>query len=357
MAKIIYGVAGEGFGHSSRAQMIGKRLIDAGHNVIFAASHKSLSYLRQYFGDAVHEVFGLTFHYKNGIVHPFETVKYNLAKAPEAIKLNHELFKNRFEPFAPDLVITDFEPFCAWWAWKNGIEFISIDNEHALTHLDLEKVPKNVLNRLNATVVTRAYFVGAARYVIMNFFKAPVKSERAVVMPPIVRPEVLARKPAAGEQIVVYTTTGQNESQLLDVLRQFPSRRFHIYGMNKDQTTDNCIFKKTSTEGFLDDLACCGGVVASAGFSLLSECMVFRKKMLLVPVPGQYEQILNAWYVQKLGLGVNAEMLTNDAMQQFLDCLEKPMPSDGQIIRPDNEKFFADLKVVLKSLKTPVEMV
>ena len=30
MAKILYGVAGEGFGHSSRSELIGKRLVEAG---------------------------------------------------------------------------------------------------------------------------------------------------------------------------------------------------------------------------------------------------------------------------------------------------------------------------------------
>lgn len=38
MAKILYGVAGEGFGHSSRSELFGRRLIEAGHEVMFAAS-------------------------------------------------------------------------------------------------------------------------------------------------------------------------------------------------------------------------------------------------------------------------------------------------------------------------------
>ena len=37
MAKIIYGVAGEGFGHSSRSHLIGQRLLDAGNDVIGAS--------------------------------------------------------------------------------------------------------------------------------------------------------------------------------------------------------------------------------------------------------------------------------------------------------------------------------
>ncbi len=59
MAKIIYAVAGEGFGHASRAHLIGQRFLDAGHEVLFAASLRALQYLRQYYGDRVQEIFGL----------------------------------------------------------------------------------------------------------------------------------------------------------------------------------------------------------------------------------------------------------------------------------------------------------
>ena len=58
MAGIIYAVAGEGFGHSSRSHLIGQRLIDAGHDCGFVGSQKSLLYLKQYFGQRVKAIFG-----------------------------------------------------------------------------------------------------------------------------------------------------------------------------------------------------------------------------------------------------------------------------------------------------------
>jgi UDP:flavonoid glycosyltransferase YjiC (YdhE family) len=70
MAKIIYGVAGEGFGHSSRSHVIGRHLIDAGHEVLFAASRKSLSYLRKHFGEKVKEIAGLSLVYRDGNLLP-----------------------------------------------------------------------------------------------------------------------------------------------------------------------------------------------------------------------------------------------------------------------------------------------
>jgi len=82
MAKIIYAVAGEGFGHSSRSHLIGQRLIDAGHDVMFVGSQKSLLYLKQYFGQRVKEVFGLSFAFEGQRIDKSETLKRNLLKLP-----------------------------------------------------------------------------------------------------------------------------------------------------------------------------------------------------------------------------------------------------------------------------------
>jgi hypothetical protein len=70
MARIIYAAAGEGFGHASRVHLIAQRLLDAGHEVMFASSHRGLLYLRQYYGEQVKEIFGLTFEYSRGYVEP-----------------------------------------------------------------------------------------------------------------------------------------------------------------------------------------------------------------------------------------------------------------------------------------------
>ena len=356
MAKIIYGVAGEGFGHSSRSHLIGQRLIDAGHNVMFVGSKKSLLYLKQYFGDRVKEIFGLSFSYIDGRIDKSETLKRNLLNLPEGNKLNDELFKKYFEPFQPQLVISDFEPFSAWWAGRNRIPFISIDHEHMLTLCKLEHEAKNWFSRITAGVVTECHYVGAVAYIIINFFKTPLRIDSAILSPPIIRPIVSALQAGQGEHILVYSTTGKGQKQLRDILHEFPGQKFCIYGFNKEAENKNCIFKKRSTEGFLDDLASSRGVIASAGFSLISECLHLKKKMLLLPVAGQYEQIINTHYMQKLGLGISSEKLDETALTLFLDEIDKPMPDDESILWPNNDKFFLILQAVLNKLHKPISI-
>ena len=65
MANIIYGLAGEGFGHSSRSHLIGQNLMKSGHNVTYVTSDRSFRYLKQNFGDKVHEIMGMFLVYKN----------------------------------------------------------------------------------------------------------------------------------------------------------------------------------------------------------------------------------------------------------------------------------------------------
>ncbi|MHC4462196.1 MAG: glycosyltransferase family protein [Planctomycetota bacterium] len=356
MARIIYGVAGEGFGHSSRSHLIGQRLIDSGHDVTFVGSKRSLVYLKQYFGERVKEIFGLSFAYEDGRIDKSETLKRNLLNLPEGNRQNEELFRTYFEPFAPELVISDFEPFSAWWAWRNRIPFISIDHEHMLTLCKLEHKSKNWFSRLTASVVTECHYVGAVAYVVINFFKTPLRIDSAVLVPPIVRPIVRALEAGEGEHILLYSTTGKGEKKLRDILGRFGGQKFYVYGFDKSEEFKNCVFKECSTEGFLADLAGARGVIASAGFSLISECLYLKKKMLLLPVAGQYEQMINGHYIEKLGLGISAEKLDEAIIERFLNQIDTPVPDDEGILWPDNDKFFRILQEVLHKLHKPISI-
>ncbi len=363
MAKILYGVAGEGFGHSSRSELIGQRLLDCGHDVLFTASGKSLTYLARPFVERVNEVYGLHFIYRKGRVHPFYTVLDNIANYRRGFWLNRELFEKKIEAFEPDLVVSDFEPFSAWWAWRNDVPCVFVDHEHFLTMLAFENVPGR-LDRFKADIVTRGYHTFARAYVILNFFRAPLRSTKAVLANPVVRKRVTELPVSREEHIAVYSTDSKPETKqkYISIFRQFAPRPFIIYGFNTDQQHGNCLFKKTSTEGFLCDLSSCAGVIATAGFSLLSECLYLKKRMLLTPIKGQFEQQVNAVYAQRLGFARRVEEMDEQSIRLFLDDTDKDFPNDDHILWPDNETFLGILNETLnqagfslKLVKGPVE--
>ena len=354
MARILYGVAGEGFGHCSRAHLIGQRLLDAGHDVMFVGFNKAPLYLRQVFGDRAREILGLSFEYHRGHISQWKTFERNLLRFPRIVRHNRRFFRTEMDRFGPDLVLSDFEPFSAWWAWRNRVPLVSVDNEHVLTHCRLDPIRRQGVSRLIARSVTRCYAFRAEAYVVLNFFHVPVLGRSVFLAPPVVRPIVTELSSTEGDTLLVYASTGQGRNELMEVLQQFPRQRFLVYGFDLCAERGHCTFKPRSTEGFLQDLAGCRGVIASAGFSLISECMVLRKKMLLVPVDGQYEQRINASYVEKLSLGVWSRRLTSDAIERFLDHLEHPAPMHPDILWPDNERFFGVFQEALNPLHLPL---
>lgn len=342
MAKILYGVAGEGFGHSSRSELTGQHLIEAGHDVMFAASRKSLNYLKPTFNGRVQEVFGLSFCYQDGRIRPVRTVLQNLSGYRKGILTNHRLFSKTVKEFKPDLVITDFDPFSAWWAWRNHVPCVSINHEHLLTCCRYETEGGSWKQKAMAEIVMRGYHTFADAYVVINFFKAPLINKAAQLVPPVVRKTVLQFPRSDGDHILMYCTDSGDtmRDRIYNIVSQCTDHRFFIYGFNIETQKGNCTFKQTSTNNFLKDLAACRAVVATAGFSLLSECLHFRKPMLLMPVHDQFEQFVNACHIKKLGMGVWTRSLTLDDLRGFLERLETFRFDHPQVLLPDNNAYF-----------------
>lgn len=348
MAKIIYGVAGEGFGHSSRAHIIGQWLLDAGHDVIFLVSNKSYRYLGKHFPDRVYNMPGLTFIYYNSSVSFTRTFFHNLTNVPRMLGPGYNVIMNKLWNFDADLVISDFEPFAAFWAKIRSIPCISIDHEHLLTKAQYtEPVAPKMVSYLSLTI-TRNYLAEADAYVILNFFKSAVTCSSAIVLPPVIRRQVLSRKSDSGDHIICYATTRTSLVKFLKIIRKFPEQKFFIYGADQDKRLRNCVFKPHSTDGFLEDLASCRGIIATGGFNLICECLHFRKKMLVIPIKNQYEQMVNAVNLETNGYAINAPEIDEQVLADYLEFLRTPVADSDGLLWPDNKAVFEGLDEVFR---------
>jgi uncharacterized protein (TIGR00661 family) len=92
-----------------------------------------------------------------------------------------------------------------------------------------------------------------------------------------------------------------------------------VYGLRKNAKHGNCTLKEFSEEGFVDDLTSARAVVANGGLSLIGEAVYLGKPIFSVPVRNQYEQMLNARYLEELGYGLGAEKLEAELLRLFLD--------------------------------------
>ena len=344
MARILYGVNGEGSGHSTRSKEVILHLREKGHTVHVASFDRGMQNLARDF--EVAEIYGLRFAYVNNRVRYRRTVVKNLVTAPQARKSVARLMK-LVDEWQIDLVVTDFEPLSCYVGRRKKLPIVSIDNQHLLTNARVVYPREYRREAAAAKLVTRCMTPGADAYLAISIFDAPVKRKRTFVFPPIVRREVLETRPSTGEDVVVYVTSPSPE--LANLLRKVRAN-FVCYGFGREGEEGNLQFRKPSMEGFLRDLAGCKAVIANAGFSLVSEALHLGKPYLAIPVQRQFEQVLNAYYVKKMNYGAFWDELNQERIESFLFNIEGYRSALATYPRAGNGALLAKLDGLISEL-------
>jgi uncharacterized protein (TIGR00661 family) len=349
--KILYGVTGEGMGHAIRSRVILEHLFAQGHEVEVVASNRAATFLSERFAN-VHRIHGLHIVSKENRVRKGRTlwsnVREGLSKLPGQVRAYFDLI----EDFAPEVVISDFESWSYLYGMAHDLPVISVDNQQVMNRCTL---PDEILEGSRAEFAVVKAFVKAklpwcAHYVIATFFEPPIRKKRTTLHPPILRPEVLAATPTEGEHLLVYQTSTDNE-RLLKVLRAC-GRECHVYGMERNLTEDRrdgtIVHRPFSEQGFIDDLASAYAVVASAGFTLMGECVFLKKPLAAIPLEGQFEQTLNARYLQYLGYGACIEgELTEGRLTRFFDSVPAYRAALADVTHDGNAGLFATIDRLL----------
>ncbi|HET7752331.1 MAG TPA: MJ1255/VC2487 family glycosyltransferase [Anaeromyxobacteraceae bacterium] len=325
--RILYGVVGEGMGHAIRSRVIIDHLVAQGNDVEVVVSGRAHDYLKAREGDhlGVNRIWGLTIVYEDNEVRNFRTVLQNLKGAvaggwPRNVLSYFQLA----DEFRPDVVISDFESWSFLYGKMHGIPVLSIDNMQILprcTHPP-EVLAGHELDFQLAKSVVKAKLPGCFHYLVTTFFYPPIRKPRTTLHPPALRPEIVDATPERGEHLLVYQTSTSN-TELPELLRAC-ARECRVYGLRRDLTEEvtegNVRYEPFSETAFVEDLRTARAVIANGGFTLLSEAVYLHKPVLALPVKKQFEQVLNARYLQREGFGVSCEEeLDGKQLGAFLD--------------------------------------
>lgn len=312
MANILYGVNGEGAGHSTRAKEVISHLQKRGHAVHVVSFDRGLANLRKDF--EVTEILGWRLAYVNNQVRYRRTLARNLLTARRTASAISRL-KTLIEEREIDLVVTDFEPLSCHAGRRKRLPVISIDNQHCLTNTDVSYPRQYRRDASAAKIVTRLMVPRANAYLVTSFFAAQVTRPNTFLFPPILRDCILQAKPQEGEYILVYVTS---PAPALEKLLASVRCSFVAYGFGREGQQGNVVYKKPSLDGFLADLISAKAIIANAGFSLVTEALHLGKPYLAVPVAHQFEQIFNAYYLEKAGYGAYWDRLNKERIESFL---------------------------------------
>ena len=344
--KILYGICGEGMGHATRSVVALQHLRSRGHEVLVAASGQALRVLRSgssssaavvehppsaaaALGDAfpVLPIVGLGMRCSDGGLDLHGTIEENAQRLPAMLRDNAAAWTEA-ERFAPDAVITDYDSFVWFFAAAHRVPIVSIDNAQVLprcVHRQDAFAPyRDGMRALETFTIAKA--PSAQHYVVTSFFYPPVKPHlqlATTLVPPILRGEVLralkAPPPPASNHVLVYKTGSLDDASVLGPLARVPEQHFVVYGLRGEAAVPpNVSAKPFDTTTFLADLAASRAVIGNAGMSLLGEALAFGKPVYVIPMRGQFEQVLNACYLEQLGYGTTSEVLEPGRLRAFL---------------------------------------
>ncbi len=353
--RVLYGIVGEGMGHATRSRVVIEHLLASGHEVRVVVSGRAHKFLTDKLhgraGITVNEIVGLNLSFDGNELDVADSLITNIEKIPDALKKNVDVYQGVIGSFDAQVAISDFESFTYFYARVNGLPVISIDNMQIINrcrHDRFVTADKSFAFRV-AKLAVKAKLPGAYHYLVSSFFFPPVRKPRTTLVPPILRPEILAAKRERQEHVLVYQTASTNQD-LIPALKKLP-QRFRVYGMGRTGEEGNVTLCAFSESGFVNDLRTARAVVAGGGYSLMGEAVHLHVPMLSVPIRGQYEQELNARYLQRLGYGQFVEELSADAVAAFL---EKTDAMESALLRyapHDNRMLFACLEELLRDVE------
>ncbi len=285
--KILYAIQGTGNGHVCRAIEI-VPLLQKHHevDVLLSGSQADipLPFMVKYRFNGLSFVFG-----KSGGIDLFETYKKGSLK-----RLFREINSLPVQDY--DLVINDFEPVSAWACFQKNKACISLShqaavlNKHAPKSMKADPVGKAILKKYAPTTSQYGFH-----------FKA--YSDQ--VYTPVIRAQVRALQPTNKPHYTVYLPA-YNDKRIIRILKECSNVQWQVFSKhNKKETSfKNIRIMPLSNDGFVQSMASASGVLCGAGFETPAEALFLKKKLMVIPMKGQYEQQCNAAALKEMGVPV-----------------------------------------------------
>jgi uncharacterized protein (TIGR00661 family) len=221
-----------------------------------------------------------------------------------------------------DLVINDFEPVSAWACRKKNIPCISLSHQAAVIN---KFSPKPAIKNMLGTLVLK-YFAPCKESIGFHF-----QSYDSAIFTPVIRKEIRTVTPATGDYYTVYLP-GYSHEVLLRKLSKFRNTKWHVFSkeIKEELRIENFYIRPIKNETFIESLVNCKGVLCGAGFELPAEALFLQKKLMVIPLSGQYEQQCNAAALKKMGVSVISKLTARNYFQinNWLVSEQKNIPAE-----------------------------
>ena len=285
--KILYAIQGTGNGHITVAREvlpILKRRAEVDVLVSGTQVDVDLDSEIKYRLHGMSFVFG-----KKGGIDYLETYRKSRIK-----QLFHEIQQLPVEEY--DLVISDFEPVSAWACYLKNKPCIGFSHQAAVVN---KKTPQPGKKDLVGRAVLKYYAPVSHRY---GFHYIPYDHN---IFTPVIRSEIRKLEVSNNGHYTVYLPS-YSDKKIISLLSHFPKIKWQVFSKHGSEQYEsgNISFGPVHNGCFIKSLVSAEGVLCNAGFQTPAEAIFLKKKLMVIPMKGQFEQHCNAAALKMLGVPV-----------------------------------------------------
>ncbi|MEK0440073.1 MAG: hypothetical protein RLZZ504_989 [Bacteroidota bacterium] len=285
--KILYAVQATGNGHISRAAEIIPLLQKYGEvDVMLSGNNAHLPVQLP----VKYKSKGVSLFYKHG-----GGLNYKrMLKQINPFQLWRDIKNLPVEAY--DLVINDFDFVTAMACKRKKVFSVQIGHQASFQYPESPRPTKS--DRLGEYVLQ--HFAPASHYIGLHF-----QPYHPQILPPIIGESIRTSMPTHQAHITVYLA----QYGIDELMRQFKSLthlKFHIFSaeVSKQEQKNNCTLFPLGKESFSHSMIHSQGIITGGGFETPAEALFLGKKIISIPIKGQYEQHCNAEALKSLGAKV-----------------------------------------------------
>ena len=284
--KILYAIQGTGNGHISRAREIVPLLKEYGELDLLVSGTEAEVALSQPLKYRLHG-FSFVFGTRGGVD---KWATFKLMNLRRLWRDMHQL------PLAQyDLIINDFEPVSAWACRLQKIPSVSLSHQCSFVS---DKTPRPA--KWNYAEWLFKYYSPTVHHIGFHFEKYD-----DFIHTPVIRSDIRNLEPTNEGHYTVYLPA-YDDKTLAKYLSQIKEVKWQIF--SKRQKTpyqsENIQIFPVNNEAFNKSMASCEGLLTGGGFEGPAEALYLKKKVLMIPMSGQYEQQCNALAASKMGVPI-----------------------------------------------------
>ena len=327
--RILFVIQGEGRGHLTQALSLRQKLVGEGHEVVGVLVGKSPArrlpaFFLDKIGVPVYPFESPNFlpTAKNKQVNLAVSIVYNLARLPKYL-LSVRFINRMIRETEADVVVNFYELLTGftYFLFRPKALMICIAHQYLFLHPDFKFPDENRLELAMLRFFTRLTAIGAAKKLALSFRKMrEYGPEGLIVVPPLLRHEVLDIKSKQGEYLFGYLLNSGFSEEIIDWHRAHPEQELHFFWDRKTETAEFKVDERLSFHQ-LDDLlflyymSGAKAYATTAGFESVCEAMYLGKPILMVPT--HIEQACNAYDAALSGAGIVADCFDLDRLSEL----------------------------------------